>query len=204
MMLIIRLFIGTAVLSGAAACGGTSMFGKGEAFGISFVNFGETNLTKVRIDGVGNDNFLYDAHDRVPPFRGKPPTFANISTFQDNNRKIPEKVSVTWMGPAKENPSEDQSIAHGPFLVDVRGRIPEAVLKLSKKRRFGIGIDLVINNGPITINWGLRASGDRGVESRYLCVGGDYFTATGETTFRPFGLPEEAKSIGVWPNCRLP
>lgn len=204
MKLYLRLLVGTATLFSAAACGGASMFGSGEAFGLGFVNFGKTTIEQVRIDGVGNDKNQYDGHSLVRPFLGKPPAFANVSTLQDTNKKIPDQVSITWQEFLGENVPANKGKLFGPFVVDVRSRIPKKVLQLATKRKYGIGIGLAINNGPITTNWGLFYSGERGVESNYLCVGGDYFTASGQTTFRPFGLLEEAKSIGVWPNCKLP
>lgn len=205
MSIIVKLLMGLVAAASAVSCGGAgAMFDGGEAFGIGAANYGSVPVENGRVDGVGADKRSYDSQSLKRPYLGQRPSFAAASIFQDNKQRIPDRVSVSWLDmPEQGNPSYSGKI-NGPFIVEIRSRIPAEVLQYAKRRLFSIDIGLAINNGPVLVDWALYRTPENPSNPSYLCVGGDHFLRTGETTFSPLSAPAGAKPVGVWPNCKLP
>jgi hypothetical protein len=197
----VKLFGCVVAAACASSCGGVDVVvGEGEAFGIGAANYGAVAIEKMWVGGVDEKKHQYDGHSFTRPYIGAKPVFSNTSTFQDNKQRIPEKVAVRWQDyPGNGKPSYTGKL-NGPFVVEIRSKIPSKVLSYAAKRHHSIQIGLGINDGPITMNWALHRLPQSPGEPGYLCVGGDFFVASGQTTFDGF----MGKPVGVWPNCRLP
>ena len=150
---------GLIALAGLAAVGvgcvtKRELYG-GEGYGIGAINFGKTELEEIRVSGVGDDRDTYHAQAGQRPFKGARPSFPNPDTAPDNNQRIPNAVSVSW----KEMPAQGQpsytGTQRGPFLVDIRSRIPPEVLRQARTSGFFVEIGIEINDGPIVMNWRL-------------------------------------------------
>jgi hypothetical protein len=205
MNLIIKLAAGLSAIASAISCGGAgAMFEEGEAFGISAANYGNAPIENKWVGGVDGNIHQYDGHAFTRPFRGAKPVFANTSTLQDNKQRIPDKVGVRWQDyPGDGKPSYTGKL-NGPYVVEIRPKIPKEVLRYATKRFYSIQIGLGINDGPITMNWALHRLPQSPGEQGYLCVGGDFFVASGQPTFDGLSFAVGAKPVGVWPNCKLP
>ena len=153
---------GLIALAGLAAVGvgcvtKRELYG-GEGFGIGAINFGKTELEEIRVSGVGDDRDTYHAQAGQRPFKGARPSFPSADTFQDNEQRIPENVSVRWREmPAQGQPSYTGT-QRGPFLVAIRSRIPSDVLRKARSRGFFLEIGVEINDGTIVMNWQLVES----------------------------------------------
>ena len=172
-----KLFALMAVAVFVAGCVTTSDVYGGEGFGIGAINFGNSPVEQIRVSGVGDDRRQYHAQAGQRPFKGLRPAFPSADHFQDNKRRIPEEVSVSWRDlPAQGQPSYTGT-QRGPFVATIRSRIPLEALKKAQARGFFIEIGLEINDGHIVVNWQLvdfemdKENGQKTVISR----GGDSF-----------------------------
>jgi hypothetical protein len=202
---LIKLLMALTAVASAVSCGGAgAMFDGGEAFGIGAANYGTSSVENGRVDGVGADRRSYDNQSLKRPYLGQRPSFSAASILQDNKQRIPDSVSVSWLDlPEQGNPSFSGKI-NGPFVVDIRSKIPGEILQYAQRRFFSIRISLTINSGPISMNWALHRVQENASSPSYLCVGGDHFLRTGETSFNPMSASAGAKPVSVWPNCKLP
>lgn len=151
-----RSLIAAAVLLtlGAGCVAKNELYG-GEGFGIGAANFGQFEIEEVTVSAADDPGNTYHAQAGKHPFRGARPAFPRASTFQDNQQRIPDAVSVVWRDlPAPGQPSYTGK-QHGPFVVSIRSRIPSEVLRKARTDGFTIEIGLEINDGPILMNWQL-------------------------------------------------
>jgi hypothetical protein len=205
MSAILKLLMGVTAIASAISCGGAgAMFDGGEAFGIGAANYGSVPVENGRVDGVDADKRSYDSQSLKRPYLGQRPSFAAASIFQDNKQRIPDRVSVSWLDMPEQGNSSYSGKINGPFIVEIRSRIPAEILQYAQKRFFSVRISLIINSGPISMNWALYRVQENASSPSYLCVGGDHFLRTGEASFTPMSASVGAKPVDVWPNCKLP
>ncbi len=151
----LKLFVFACAAIFVGGCMTTNDVYGGEGFGIAAGNFGKTEIEQVRISGVGDDKRQFDASAGLRPFLGDRLSFARASTLQDNRQRIPEKVSVIWREMPPAGQPSYTGPQRGPFVIDIRSRIPPEVLRKVRSRGFAIEIGVDINDGPINMNWQL-------------------------------------------------
>ncbi len=153
-----KQFALTGVAVFAAGCVTASDVYGGEGFGIGAINFGNSEVEQIKVSGVGDDRRQYHAQAGQRPFRGARPAFPRSSVSQDNEQRIPEKVSVVWRDLPPQGQPSYTGAQHGPFVIDIRPRIPVEVLSKARTNGFFIEVGLEINDGPIIMNWQLVES----------------------------------------------
>lgn len=153
------------------------MFG-GEGFGIGAANFGQYEIEEVTVSASNDPGNVYHAQAGQRPYRGARPSFPRASTLQDNQQRIPEKVSVMWRDMPTQGQPSYTGTQHGPFVISIRSRISPEVLRKARTDGFSVEIGIEINDGPLVMNWQLVESKSvtgTGNGKEVLRQGGDSF-----------------------------
>jgi hypothetical protein len=153
---------GIALILFVGGCMARELLNGGEGFSIGVTNVSDQEIESIYYE----DSRLYSLKyantaaggGGQRPWKGKRPAMGGYPTMQDNGKKVPEQLTVSWRdAPERGQPSYTGKL-NGPYTVDIRSRIPAEVLSQAKKEGFMVEISLEIANGPILVNWQLTES----------------------------------------------
>lgn len=139
--------------------------------------------------------------------------------FRDTGHEVPDAILVSWRSSPLPNANDYADEFVGPYLVEVRSRVPQRVLALARDphHRYRIGFSITVGVNPVRVNWILEYRHPKPIyaedlrpfkriapHTELLCVGGDSFDPLNLEAFEWGSRPGRAGiTVPVWPHCRL-
>lgn len=176
------LICGVAISALAGCITNAGPFSEGENADYGITNVSPRELEEVRVEGANGKSYAGQlGQPAYHPLPGKPrvmPSFGGNRFMSDTGHKIPEEVWISWREMPSPGGKPYTGELKGPYKVLIRSRIPEDVLKLSRRDGFVIQVGLTSGVLPIVFQWRLvdeRKGSDFQGRVTPIAQGGDSF-----------------------------
>jgi len=98
----------------------------------------------------------------------------SIGAFSpDSGDPVPEEVEIRWRNLPKEGQAFYRGDIEGPFVVKIRSKIPQRILKKSREPGFDLALMFLVGKSPITFCWRLGDYASSPPSNIKVEIGGD-------------------------------
>ena len=197
---------------------------QGERFGLLGYYAGSNDIYRkviYDISGYQWSDSPYLFVDQIPLKSGKVLFGEASSYFPDNQKKIPDKVTLLWLSApnsaaysqsdraiidalpkASDSAVSEKSLhpyphppkVYGPYEIAIRSKIPEKILSLAASGNFGVGITIEFAETHQKVYWRLEDYRDQKKfnPNRWICVGGQSIETNSNQKLFTVSSPEDA------------